>query len=83
MNAPFNPFQPFGDNVRFSCIGLPNKPGLAAHLGDLCKQNGVAYSDAVALDFPNGSLAIIGMGEVYLCADAYAVFVAWVEGGAL
>jgi len=85
MTAPFNPFQPFGVGVRIACIDGE----LFANHADLCKKHGVELSKASKLPFPNGSVALMATksgalpNHVYIGEAAYAVFMAWVEGGAL
>jgi len=86
--TPPNPFKPFGDDVRFVCLG-DTQPELAPNLADLCLKHGADVSKATKLPFPNGSVALMATkrGELpnhlYIGEAAYAVFMAWIDGGLL
>jgi len=80
QSQPVDIFQPFGEGVRFTCVGRE----LVANLEDLCSCHGVPYLEAKGLKYPNGSVAMLPNKEggfanhLYLGEGAFAVFMAWV-----
>jgi len=83
----YDPFKPFGKNVRIGIVGhATGDQELAANLSDLCALHNVDYKEASQLEYPNGSIAMLNPkaqgigGDLYLTELAYGVFMAWVGG---
>jgi len=80
QSQPVNIFQPFGEGVRFACVGRD----LVANLKDLCTCHDVPYLEAKGLKYPNGSVSLLSNengglpNHLYLGEGAFGVFMAWV-----
>jgi len=59
-SQPFNPFAPFGKGVRIGTTGsIEGNIELLACLQDLCKLHDVDFKQALDLEYPNGSIAML------------------------
>jgi hypothetical protein len=85
-SQPLNPFAPFGENVRVGTTNvIEGDIEILACLQDLCALHKVDLKQALHLDYPNGSIAMLNQDKsdfnncAHLTEQAYSVFMAWVN----